>query len=891
MLTRPGLLGQVLFRFFFSLRRVRADDLEQLRELDRTSRVVYVASHKHVYSALWLNHALQRWGLALAGLMTGVITLFFAPVGRWLAYLLGRRPKGSVRARARQQLDQGGSLVVFLRKGRKPGRRGICPGSDEVLLACMDAERARIEADERPVVLVPLSLFWGASPLRPDSASHRGVSWLLGPAEDPGALRSFLQLFFHFRGQRLRIGEPLGVSQFLQKNADLPDEQLERRLRYELATRVERVRRVYQGPKRKGSARIRRAVLTGRHLREVIHSLSEEKGIPEETLRKQAARYLKEIAAEPDPFTLNIFRGFLRHFVWFRIYDGLEVNPEDMARLRAAAHRGPLIFLPTHRSHMDYLLISWIVAEYDVAPPLIAAGVNLSFFPIGGIFRRSGAFFLRRSFWQDRLYTTCLTDYLRKNLAEGYNLEFFIEGTRSRTGKMYMPRIGLLKWVAEAALTGRVRGAQLVPMAIGYEKVLEERAISREASGGKKRKEDVRGLFRAGRVLASRFGRLNLQIGEPYDLQDALAKLGATKEASPETRAQAVVQLAYRIVYEISRVSAVTPTALVSAALLLPGERRVVHDTLVHRARWIAERLAANGARFSRGLAVSDDEDRAPSGCSTPVELRAEGLDKALQLLASERSIRIEGSDARLAYALEDDRRVSLGYYRNGLINFLAPESVLARAVLTVEAQQDLGAPLPLSEVRQQARFLSRLWKHEFVFAPGQSFDERFDATLAHLGGGYVVLGEDHVTVVSESRETLRFMALLLQDYLEAYQLAVLSLRALLHGPMGRRNLVRRMRDDANRAFLRGELLRRESCHRLTFDNAVSALVDLGVLAETVGKSRYGTPMALQPGHNTGTDLTALLDQVSRLNLEDLAEARTALADHAAAARARGDAA
>lgn len=881
MFERPGLLGQILFRFFFSSRRVRPDDLEELRRLAEGHRIVYVSGHKHVYNALWLNRSLLRWGLPLARLVTGIFTLVFRPLLVILAYVFGRRPRGSLRERAEALLARGESLQVFLRKGPRPGRAGICPGSDEVLAACL--AQARMEG--RPVVFLPLQLFWGNSPLRPGHLGKTLLQRLFGSAEDPGAFRSFVQLFRYFRVQRFRLGEPLWASDFLATQGALTEERAVRKLRYELTNRLERVRRVFQGPRRKGATLIREQVLRGVTLRSTITALAAETGQAPARLRKTARSYLKEIAANPSPGPLNVLRWFLRHFVWYRVYDGLEVDQASMDRLRQAAARGPLLFLPTHRSHVDYLLLSWIVAEYDVAPPCIAAGANLSFFPLGAIFRRCGAFFIRRSFWKNRLYTACLTEYLRKILSEGYNLEFFIEGTRSRTGKMYMPRIGLLKWVAEAAVAGRVRRVQVVPMSVGYEKVIEERSISREAAGGEKKKEDLGALLRAGRVLASRYGRLNLQVGEPYDLREALAEAGASRGADEATVSAATVQLAYRITGEIARLSAVTPTALVSTSLLMTGLRRLDRPALVALCRWLTTRLRANGAPFTRALVAPTPEGM---GTEEPaadlLEIREDALEKAIQVLIEGKTLRIKGPISAPAYALPDelrftdDRRFSLGYYRNSLINYLAAESIVARALLVAEASHPCAvsvaeashpAAVPLAEVRRRALLLSRLWKYEFVFEVGRAFDELLDDTLGRLEGVALHREGETLTVLQGGRPHLELLALLTQDYYEAYRMACVSVAALLEGPMGRKALLRRMRDDTEKAYYRGELARRESCHRITFDNAISALMDLGVLAEAPGRSRHGPPVMLAPGHDSGVGLTAFLDPVNELHFQD----------------------
>lgn len=861
MLERPGLLGRVLFRFFYSLRLIRDEDVARLRGLADEGRLVYVASHKHVYNALFFNYLFRRFGLPVARTVTVIFTLIFQPLSVMLRYLFGHRERRPMRERTAALLGDNESTMLFLRKGPLPGLPGKVADADAMLRACLDAQRA----GGRPVILVPLHLFWGKSPLRLGPPGLTPLRRLLGGHEDPGAFRSFVQLFRYFRHQWPRLGEPLRLDDFLEKYPELDDDALLRRLHFELANRTERVRRVLQGPRRKGARRICDEVLRGRRVREAIEQMAAQKQEPVEKLEQQARAYLKEIAAAPGHYMLNFFRWFLRKFIWYRIYDGLEVDEEGMGLLREAAAKGPLLFMPTHRSHVDYLLLSWLVAHYGIAPPCIAAGDNLRRIPVvGTIFRRSGAFFIKRTFWHNRLYTLCLSEYLRKILAEGYNIEFFIEGTRSRSGKVLTPRMGLLKWIADAAIEGRVRNAQIAPLSIGYEKVIEEGAITREASGGRKKQEDLGQVIKAGRVLNSRFGRLNFQVHKPYDLREALAELGATRQSDEQTRNAAINQLAFRVVREISELSLVTATSLVSTALLVTGWRTVDRRVVDRISQWLLERLRINGARVSRALVAPETEEGAEVAQAELLTLRADGLEKALQRLAQGSMIQIRGPRDEPAYHVGEERRLSLAYYRNGLINFLTAESIVARAVLTVE--DGAGAVVDRAAVRDRALLLSRLFKHEFVYQVDRSFDEIFDETVARLGGWALdVHDPGRLAVASEGRLEVELLALLLHDFVESYWGAARALEQLLTGPVGRKALMGRMGDLADRLFYRGEIARREACSKTLFYNALSALLDMGVLTESVGRSRQGPPVALAEGYDRAETLAAFVQSIAEL--------------------------
>src|SRR5262249_5539729 len=142
------------------------------------------------------------------------------------------------------------------------------------------------------------------------------------------------------------------------------------------------------------------------------------------------------------------------------------------------------------------------------------------FFPLGLVFRRGGAFFIRRSFGGDRLYAAVVDAYIRRLIREGYSIEFFLEGKRSRTGKLLPPKLGLLNMVIEAGLSVPNREVFFVPVSIGYDRIVEGGSYVEELIGGEKQKEDARGLLRTTRVLRGRYGRLNIQFGDIQSLSD-----------------------------------------------------------------------------------------------------------------------------------------------------------------------------------------------------------------------------------------------------------------------------------------------------------------------------------------------------------------------------------
>src|SRR5258706_7227157 len=186
-------------------------------------------------------------------------------------------------------------------------------------------------------------------------------------------------------------------------------------------------------------------------------------------------------------------------------------------------------------------MLSFVFFRHNLQLPLVAAGDNLSFFPLGPIFRRGGAFFIRRSFGGDRLYGAVVDAYIRRLIREGYSIEFFLEGGRSRTGKLLPPKLGLLNMIVEGALAVPNKEVYFVPVSIGYDRLVEGSAYVRELTGGEKQKEDARGLLKTTRVLRGHYGRLNIQFGEILSMHDIrrggdAAPAGGANGMSPAQR-------------------------------------------------------------------------------------------------------------------------------------------------------------------------------------------------------------------------------------------------------------------------------------------------------------------------------------------------------------------
>src|SRR5438445_382256 len=307
------------------------------------------------------------------------------------------------------------------------------------------------------------------------------------------------------------------------------------------------------GPPLKSADRVVEETLRDLQLRRALAEIARERGRADGSVEKEARKDLREIAARYNPLVVDLLKRLL-DFVFHRIYDGVDVDEAGMKRLVEASKRGPLILCPCHKSHIDYMILSMICDDYGLQPPHVAAGDNLNFWPVGRLLRAGGAFFIRRTFRGDRIYSATLGAYVKRLLQDGFTQEFFIEGGRSRTGKLLSPKFGMLTLEVDAWLTGVKPDAYFAPVSLSYERIVEARSYQHELLGGEKQKESAKALLSATKVLRSRLGRITIRVDEPISLARLLAERGVDPKNHTNDERRALVRaLVLRVAAGINR--------------------------------------------------------------------------------------------------------------------------------------------------------------------------------------------------------------------------------------------------------------------------------------------------------------------------------------------------
>jgi len=480
-----------------------------------------------------------------------------------------KQRQGLIFRRHRHQLSAQLLRIIIAGLGGNSGRRGA------------DDDQPPDDALNFPgeLQIVPVAIYWGRAPERPVSA------WRLLFVENwqiAGRSRKFFTTLFHGRNTLVRFSEPLSLRTFLEDNS--APEILRRKLSRILRVHFRQRRIASLGPDQSHRRMLIDHVLADTRVREAISADAENSSKSHARIAEQARRYAYEIAADVSYPTVRILHRLLTR-LWNELYDG--VQTDGVERLEAVADGREIVYVPCHRSHIDYLLLSYILYMHGFSLPHIAAGINLNLPFVGGLLRRGGAFFLRRTFAGNVLYATVFSAYLQEILQRGHALEYFIEGGRSRTGRLLPPKAGMLSMTCQAYLRDRRTPVVFVPIYIGYERLLEGRAFISELAGGKKQKESLFALFKSLRTLREDYGTVYVNFGEPIELDSLLNqhqpdwRSTDSTEERPTWLNPIVSDLGNTIMQRINSAASVTPISLMATALLASPRGQLGQDELL----------------------------------------------------------------------------------------------------------------------------------------------------------------------------------------------------------------------------------------------------------------------------------------------------------------------
>jgi glycerol-3-phosphate O-acyltransferase len=834
----PHVALKALYERVFQHIQVEEGWADEVRELSKNGSVLYVLPNLNWLDFLALDYLTKHHNLPPLRYANDLGLWLLNPhgpnvAGRGLTNMLLPHKRHNPERQLRDAVENGGSAALFLKRppsvldvaAGATGGRGMREG-DALVRAIFQMQRE----NKANIILLPLVFVWSKSP---DKVSVSPWDLLLGPRAWPTPARALGQFAYNRKHATLRWGEAIEVGKMLE-NHEQDDEVLVRRMTYMVLRRIERERRAVVGPAEKAADRVRAEIIRSPRLQSVIADLSDNPASIQEK-NALASEMLKELQARPNS-DVHKAMGVALRWGFNRIYRGIEFDQADVDRLRQASREGALVLLPSHKSHIDYLVLSYFFYERNLMLPVIAAGDNLNFQPIGPIFRRCGAFFIRRSFKGDRLYAAVVDAYVRRLIRDGYPIELFLEGGRSRTGKLLEPKLGLLNMIVDAALGVPLQKVHFVPVSIGYERVIEADSYQRELSGAEKKKEEATDLLSASEVLRHRYGRINLQFGSIMTLSDIGADLGVTVDdmRRPAKRRAVVTRLGNRVMDEINRVTAVTPGALTAMALLAENHRTVREGEVFETCRRLLAVLQTMGARISSTMLMPGGDVRESSVReSLQMFVEAELLDQANEGSPSD-------ALTEPTYSIVESKRLQLDTSKNIIVHFFVERSLIASAFTRDESGRFVTTHI--DTLRERVRYASKLFKHEFRFRADASLDSIFDETLSDLiRVGHIDRTGEHLDVGRRGGELggaywLPLYVSIVTAFFEGYLVAARSIERLFGGPRTEKDLVKSGLALGHSMYLSEELSRKEAISKPVLQNAYLALSELGYLRTRSGK-------------------------------------------------------
>lgn len=822
--TRFNWLVEWIGRRLFASIRIAPSAVEHIRALAARGPVVYVMRQRSWVDYLLVVFVLKREGLPTPEFVNDLPLFWARPlpemarsIWRWMkrTRLFGRELRAFAdRSRCQRLVAAGHPVLLFLR-GRVPGvggarrRRAL-----SAVRTGPDYMREIVHhlwlSSGPEVSLVPVAVLRGRGMRRKES---RLATLVYSLQEVPGEVRRIISLLWNRHDTSLSVGLEVGVRAFTREYQREGEERIVRRLTRALKIFLYREERIVWGPLLLPKRQVRQRALQDDEVRGAVRALAATGRQTQSQLWRQAEKYFDEMAANFHGIYFSILELVFNR-IWPRLFQGFEYS--GLERTMETMRQHPIVLVPCHRSHFDYVILSYLFHVNYLSPPHIAAGINLSFWPLGPLFRGAGAFFIRRTFDDNLLYKAVFRSYLTFLIREGYTQEFFIEGGRSRTGKILTPKLGMLGTLVDAFLRGVRRDLYFVPVSIHYGRVVEEDEYQRELGGAEKEPESLAGLVRARRVLRRRHGTVSITFAEPISLSAALgdrkdAFRHSTEPAVAEQKRRFVQKLGFRLLREVNAVTVAGATSVSASVLLALPHRACRQDDFVTRALALTAFLRVHGVRFTASLERNAEGEFRENLAF----LESGGL---VQRLAETRSV----------IHVPSERRLALDFYKNNTLHFF-----LLPALLIDALQRGCRDAALYDDVSWWLDLL----RWEFPLPERPDVAVALDDLRGYLRGVGALGGEDG-EVPDATHPFVASVGALLDNFREAYWIAAQALQELPEAGAPQKAVLERMQKRYRAGLLLGEVRKPEGNSSVTLGNALSRFAELETVAVRAGKGR-----------------------------------------------------
>ena len=600
------------------------------------------------------------------------------------------------------------------------------------------------------IQMIPVSVMFGRSPGR---EGHNGAPQL----RLLNGVQKFFAVIWLGRDSFVRFSNVVSLRYMADEHGT--DQTIAQKLARVARMHFSRQRLAAVGPSLPDRQALFNKLLSSKAIEKAVEDEARSKKISREKAQQNAVALMEEIAAN---FTYEAVRLSDRvlSWTWNRLYQGINVhNAERVRKLAQDGHE--IVYVPCHRSHMDYLLLSYVLYHQGLVPPHIAAGINLNFWPAGPIFRRLGAFFIRRTFKGNKLYSTVFREYLGELFSRGYSVEYFMEGGRSRTGRLLEPKTGTLAITIQATLRGGKRPITLVPVYIGYEHVMEVATYAKELRGATKEKESLIQMVRGLRKLRN-LGQGYVNFGEPIPINNWLNQhvpewresIDPIEAQRPSWLTPTVNAIANTVMVNINKSAAANAMNLCSTALLASRQRALTREQLLEQLDCYLQLL--------RNAPYAED-------ATTPNQTPEELLQHALQMGKFE----VEKDNIGELIILPREQAVLMTYYRNNIQHMLVLPSLIANMVMNHNR-------ISRTELLRQVDLLYPMLKEElFLHHDRSDLPQVIEPIITELCRQQLICAKGDELVMNPGRiRTLQLLAAGVRETLQRYAITFSLLSA-----------------------------------------------------------------------------------------------------------------
>jgi glycerol-3-phosphate O-acyltransferase len=615
---------------------------------------------------------------------------------------------------------------------RNRPRETGAPGFEVVVLpptrrrkrgATLDRLEARL-ATGGDSVFAPLRVVW----LPEERDGKRAVRFsnllTLGDPRDPGALRQRWILRRNPDRCRVVAGAPAPLSELRERWRNVGGSDAAQTLSLpefvarQAALASERSERQLRGARYKVPRLVHEDILGRPAFRGGAARLARELDRSEASVLKEMSANLREIAATHSPFVIDLCAPLIRALYTQGYDEALQYDAEQLESIMALAQRYPVVFLPSHKSNLDHLVLQYMQYENGHPQNHTAGGINMNFFPIGQLVRRSGVFFIRRTFKENPVYKFVLQHYIDYLIEKRFSLEWYIEGGRSRSGKLLPPRFGMLAYVVDAYRRAKSEDVLLIPVSIAYDQIQDVGSYAAEQQGAAKRAESLGWFVGMIRGMRRSYGNIQIRFGEPLSLAKVLGAPNPDASPDPDEQSLAVQKIAFEAAVRINQVTPITSTSLVALALLGRGDRALtVHETVIAVRNLLAYVRRRNLPTTSE-LELDSDE----------------GVERTLEALVENDVVSRFDGGPEVVYRIGEEHQLSAAYYRNTIIHFFV-NSAIAELSMLHAAEPD--TPDPVAAFWDEAMQLRDLLKFEFFFAEKEIFRAELRREVDLHASGY----------------------------------------------------------------------------------------------------------------------------------------------------------